>query len=723
MAIKVHLDFETKSEADLKKVGAFRYAMDPTTSLLIASWRVEDEWGEGPVRRWTCLHTEPPQELIDLVAAGATVCAHNAMFELAIWTYVCERMGWGKLSPYQMDCTMARAYVMALQGSLDRAGWLMNVRHKKDPEGLALMHLFSIPRKLKKGEDPDAVRFTDPREVPEKFERYGLYCDGDVLAECDLDKALPQLSDSERNIYHFDLLVNMRGFRLDTKLMRKAAAFIDVATSRANVELERITDGAVGKGTQVARLKDWLNARGIPVMSLGKGEIEDIIEHARLFDDPVAERAVVLRRQVAKATSLSKFRTGLGCVGFDERARGLLQYHKASTGRWSASIYQPHNLETVDPDEDMPMVEQMLHILREAASADDAVDWAELCGYTPLNAIGKCTRAMIVASDGKELMGCDYSNVEGRGSAWLAGEQWKIEAFLAYDAGTGPDLYKLAYSKSFGEPVETIGKGRKRQIGKVQELSLGYQGGVGALLKMALQKGMKPSDLRDAVKPVATPHGWNAAMSKYGQSYDYGLDHETWAAFRYVVDGWRAGHGHIVQGWWDLADAVVAAVSEPGQNVWCLNNKVRVYCQRNKRFMFIYLPSGRPLAYFKPQLHKTVKKLIGADGEPYERTQWNVIIEGNDSRSGSWGEVSLYGGILWNNVVQGMCRDLLAHGVMACERAGYPTVLHVHDEGVYEVPEGTGDTHEVQRLMAVLPPWAAGFPLTSSAWRDRRYVK
>lgn len=246
------------------------------------------------------------------------------------------------------------------------------------------------------------------------------------------------MSDSERDIFHFDLVVNMRGFRLDTHMMRRAAAFLDEAKRRVDIEIDRVTEGAVSKTTQAARLKAWLNARDIPVTSIGKGEVEDILAHARLFEDSAAEEAVRLRRLGAKATSLAKYGAGLRCAGFDERARGLLIYHKASTGRWAGQLYQPHNLERIDPDEDGPLVEQMLTILRDAGSPEDAVDWCELIGLVPMRAIGKCTRAMIVAETGHELIGCDYSNVEGRGSAWLPGEQWKIEAFHAYDTGTGP---------------------------------------------------------------------------------------------------------------------------------------------------------------------------------------------------------------------------------------------------------------------------------------------
>lgn len=707
----MHLDFETRSAVNLKTCGAARYAMDPTTQVLIARWRVD----KGPVRRW---HTgdPPPAELIELVKSGVTVCAHNAMFELVIWHFVCEpRMGWGPLSPYQMDCTMARAHTMSLLGSLDGATTLLRLPAKKNPEGRSLINLFCIPRKPHAGENPDGVYWNEPADHPDRFERFSLYCEDDVLAECGLDDALPQLTDEERDIYQFDLVVNLRGFRLDTDMMRRANAFVDVARKRVDVRLNELTKGEVPKATQLARLKTWLNGRGIPVTTMGKGDIEDIVEHARLFDDELAEEAVGLRRLGAKATSLSKYSAGLRCAGFDERARGLLNYHKASTGRWAGSLYQPHNLERIDPDEDAPLVEQMLHILRNAPNAEAAVEWCEFQGYVPLRAIGKCTRAMIVADDGCELIGCDYSNVEGRGSAWTAGEAWKIEAFREYDKGTGPDLYKLAYSKSFGEPVENIGKGHKRQIGKVQELALGYQGSVGAFMSMGANYGIRPDSLLAAVKPVADPAKWLQAEEKFEGSNQFGLSRDQWTAFKYVVNGWRDGHPRTTQCWWDLQDAVVEAVSRPGDMIYLFGNKVRVYCSRNMSYMYIYLPRGRPLAYFRPRLRET------KDG--FERIRRQVVVEGWDSRKNVWGDVYLYGGLLWENVVQGMCRDLLAYGMLTCERAGYPVVLHVHDEGVFEVPAGTGSVEEVQRLMAILPKWAEGFPLTSAAWRDVRYVK
>lgn len=714
--MKIHLDFETRSAADIKKTGAIRYAMDPSTEVLCAAYRIDD----GPVRLWR--RGEPaPRLLIDAVASGATVCAHNAMFELGVWTYLCEpRMGWGRLSPHQMDCTMARAHVMSLMGSLDGASTLLGVANRKDKAGHAIMMKLCRPRKPRKGEDPLGIYWN---EDPEDFEKLYAYCVQDVEVECDLDRTLPSLSDREREVFHFDLTVNLRGFRLDTNMMRRAEAFLEEAKRRIDRRLWVLTGGSVERATQRDRLISWLNSRGIPVTSIKKGELEDIEDHARMFDDAAALEAVDLRRLGAKATSLAKYGAGLRCVGFDERARGLLTYHKASTGRWAGSLYQPHNLERIDPDEDGPLIESMLQILHDAPGPKEAVDWCELIGYQPMRAIGKCTRAMIQAADGFELIGCDYSNVEGRGSSWLAGEDWKIQAFEAYDVGTGPDLYKLAYSRSFGEPVENIGKGPKRQIGKVQELALGYQGSVGAFLSMGANYGVKPDNLLAAVKPVADPAGWDAAAAKYAGGDKRGLSLDQWTAFKYVVDRWRAAHPRTVGSWWALQDAVVEAVMEPGQPVHLFGGRVRVYCARNRRFLHLFLPSGRPLSYFRPRIRETKEAAGNPIDGVFERVRRQVIVEGWDSRRNAWGDVALYGGLLWENIIQALCRDLLVHGLMTCEHAGYPVVLHVHDEGVFEVPVGWGSVEEVQRLMSKKPTWAAGFPLTSAAWRDRRYVK
>lgn len=856
--MKVHLDFETRSEMDVTKVGAFRYAMDPSTEILIACWCLEENGKRSAIRSWAQGDSDP-RELIDAIANGATIVAHNAMFEYAIWNYVAkEKLDWGPLRSEQMDCTMARAHTMALPSSLEQATEVLGLEVRKNKEGKALIRKFSVMQKPKSKKVDQSPYWIHPKDDPEAFSRFVSYCADDVRAECALDDVLPQLSLSERQVFHFDLKINERGFALDTRLMRKAKAFLDEAAGQVDREIRDLTDGEVPKATQVARLKTWLGSRGIEVTTMQKGAIEDIVATTRDKEDPVAEKVIRLRQLGAKATSLAKYGSGLACVGFDGRARGLLKYHKATTGRWAGSLYQPHNLERVDWDRDGTLIEKMLQILDQAPDADQAVVWAQLCGYEPLKAIGKCTRAMIVAGDGKELIGADFSNVEGRGAAWITNEHWKIRAFQEYDEGTGPDLYNLAYARAFGVDVTTVAK-PMRQIGKVMELACiaagqmvltqdglvpiehitlahkvwdgeewvrheglifrglrqvleyrglqatedhvvwtheigpvplwmavatgctlvrsamgaevlrvyveplrhtfargspcgssggvpvfdlknagprhrftvsgflvhncGYQGGPGAYAKMAATFAMDLEAICESVMAAANPELWEKCAWKYGLpgTNHNGMGRDVWIAMRYIVDSWRASHPNVVQTWWDLQDAFVEAVSAPGNVIELLNGRVKVYCQPNRQFMFMYLPSGRPLAYYRPRVITREEP----DHRGGTRTRRSVVIEGRDSRKGEsyWGDVHLYGGLEFENLIQAMCRDLLVYAMFGLERAGYPVALHVHDEAVVEVLADHGSVEEVQQIMGRLPRYATGFPLTSKAWRDVRYVK
>lgn len=719
---RVHLDFETRSPVDLRRCGAARYAQDPETEVLCACYSFDDG---DTVRSWS-IGQSPPADLIEAVAAGSVVVAHNALFELFVWTYVCEpRMGWGALSPYQMECTMARAHVLSLPGALDAACSVLGVPQQKDMTGAAIMRTMCSPRRPRKGEDDTGLRYNFDDGL---LRRLVEYCAQDVRAECALDRLLPPLSARERAIYHFDLVVNLRGFRLDTALMRKAEKFVEAAKIEGDARLFALTEGAVTAATKIEALKTWLNGRGIPVETLRKADLEDVSLRAELFDDTAAVEAVEIRRAGAKATSLAKFSSGLRCAGFDERARGLLTYHKASTGRWAGSLYQPHNLERIDPDSDGPLVREMIEILQAPGRPQDKLFDARLLGLSPMAAVGKCTRAMIRARDGHELAAVDYSNVEGRGSVWLAGETWKLDAFRAYDAGTGPDMYKLAYATSFGADPATVSKAQ-RQIGKVQELALGYQGSVGAFMSMAAALGIKPEDIRKAVQPIAETSRWLHAASRFASTPNtFGLTADQWTALKYVVDAWRDAHPNVVQGWWDLQDAVLTAVSEPGERVRLFDGKVFVYCSRDRQFLHVRLPSRRFLNYYRPRIVKAAMPgdALDENGDPIEDTgRRAVAVEGRDSRRGGnhWSRVQLYGGLLWENIVQGFCRDLLADGLMRCEEAGYPVVLHVHDEGVFEIPEGSSVVEHIRELMSTLPEWAEGFPLSCAAAVDERYVK
>lgn len=700
-----HLDFETRSTVDLKKAGVYRYAEHPTTDVLCMSWRV----GDGPVFRWSA-GDPPPMELLAHVEAGGEVAAHNAGFERTIWNAVMHvRHGWPRLSIDQQDCTMARAMALALPGGLDQLSTALKTATTKDKDGHRLMMQMCKPRRYEPDGSP--VWWDDA----DRLARLGRYCDQDVETETLVDQALPKLTPYEKEVWRLDQRINERGVRIDVAFAEKALQVVAEARKRADDRMWWLTDGEVKKCTEAARIVAWLNARGVPATSIAKGEQEEIILSAQTLGDSTAEEVVELRRAASK-TSTDKFKAMLASVNADGRVRGALMYCGASTGRWAGKIYQPHNLPRVDEERDLPDVQRVLDLMESPLNPAEVTDAIELVtGRAPLDMLSKCLRATLMADPGKKLVGGDFSNIEGRVLAWFSGEAWKLDAFRAYDAGHGPDLYKLSYARSFGVDVDTVSK-RLRQIGKVQELACGYQGGVGAYVSMGATLGVKAGDIAAVARAAATGEEWNGVGFTFSDEESRGLPREVWTGVKLVVNGWRGAHPNTVQGWWDLQDAAIEAVSAPGCTTTGYGGKVK-YLAANG-FLFCRLPSGRVLAYAAPRLAKT---------ERNGRERWTVQFEGTDSKTKRWGVQSLYGGLQCENIVQAAARDLLVHAMFETEAAGLPIVLHVHDELVAETPAAPAraglDAALLNDCMSRLPAWAEGLPVATATWEDTRYVK
>jgi DNA polymerase len=659
-----HIDFETRSTCDLKKSGVYRYAEDPTTEIIVMSWRV----GDGPVLRWTP-GSEDPLELLAHIEAGGTVIAHNAGFERAIWNAKTPTH-WPRLTIESQDCTMARGLAVALPGSLDMLAQAMKLPVQKDKDGQRLMMQMCKPRRI---EDGQPIWWDDP----EKLERLGLYCDRDVETECVADAALPPLSDVERRVWVLDQTINDRGVMIDRASVERALDVVGEALRRADERMWWLTDGEVRKCSEVAKIVAWLNKRGIPCESVAKGEIEDIVLMSGLMGDDTAEEVVRLRRAAGK-TSTSKFKAMLNSVCADGRVRGTLAYHGAGTGRWAGRLIQPQNFPRIDAEKELSDILRIVELLALPRGPKEICDLIEMMVGPAMEWLSKCLRAMLIAGPGKKFVSGDFSNIEGRVNAWIAGENWKLDAFRAYDAGTGPDLYRLAYARSFGVDIADVSKA-DRQVGKTMELALGFQGGAGAFITMGANMGVHVAD--DRAKEL--------------------------------VRAWRDAHPNITQSWWDLQDAAIEAVGAPGIKVPCLNGKVQ-YLAANG-FLFCQLPSGRVIAYAHPKLVWTE---TAAGHQRIQIEYWGV-----DSYTKRWCAQRLYGGVQSNNVVQGTARDLMVEAMFRMEDAGYPLVLTVHDELLSEVAEDFGSADEYQRLMSVLPAWASGLPVATAAWEDTRYVK
>lgn len=356
--LRAEIDFETRSAADLRRCGIYRYAEDPTTSVLCMSWSL----GNGPVQRWTPEMFDPVN-LLNHVAAGHTVVAHNANFERQIWgSVLCARefSHWPRLQIAQMDCTQARALAVHLPADLDSLAVVLGLAEKKDDEGHKLMMKMCRPRKVHA--DGTIVWWDEPAML----DRLGAYCDQDVVVESLADEKLPPLSVEERRLWELDQVINDRGFMLDASAIERCVDVLEVAQERANVRMAALTNGFVKKVSEALKLVEWLVSRGIPCESIAKGEHNELTGFADCLGDSVAREVIELRAEAGR-NSTAKFKKMLEVMCADGRAHGTLAFHRALTGRFGGALLQPHNLPRTDPDTELPDVLAAIKIMEQFA--------------------------------------------------------------------------------------------------------------------------------------------------------------------------------------------------------------------------------------------------------------------------------------------------------------------------------------------------------------------
>lgn len=692
----LHLDYETHSAAELKKTGTYVYVADETTDVWCAAYAVDD----GPVKLW--VPGDPvPGEIIDAVLGDWKIVAHNAAFERLVWWHICApRYGWPKPRLEQFYCTMAMAYAMALPGALEGASAAVGLDMEKDMKGHRLMLQMAKPRRV---EDDGTLIWWDDDD---RKQRLYDYCKQDVVVEQELERRLLPLSEYEQNVWWLDQKINDRGVQTDTKLCHILNDIAARATKRLNVRMKALTDGEVFACSNVQQLVKWLNGRGLPAKSLAKDKLAEFLIMDDLSDD--VREALELRQEAAKA-STRKINAMLNGANADGKNRGILQYHAASPGRWGGRRLQPQNLPR--PTRKQHEIEAIIDMLEKEPEALDAL---ELLYGRPLTAVSDCLRGLIVAPPGKDLVVADFSNIEGRVNAWLAGETWKLDAFRAYDRGEGPDLYLVAAGKIYSVSPDKAKP--YRQVGKVSELSLGYQGGIGAAAQMAKGYGVDFAPALDGLKITATAEQLEKAEKNYA-TYKKRVPNPCGADFGIAADLikqlWREGNPSITQSWYDLEDAVIEAVDNPGRVVSALKGRIKY--RKAGSFLFCQLPSKRCLTYAYPRI---VDKKT-----PWGAMKPALVYKGVDAMTKKWTDQDGYGGKFCENVVQAIARDLLADSFFRTEAAGYETVMHVHDETVAAVYEGFGSVEELESLMSELPDWAEGCPVEAEGWRGKRYRK
>jgi len=695
------IDFETRSAADLKKTGAHRYFEDPTADVLCAAYAFDD----GPVQTWRC-GLPCPDDLRAHIARGGKLAAWNAAFEFWAFTVVLgPRHGWPVPRIDQMIDTMAQAAAMSIPQSLDGAAKAMGLEQQKDKDGMRLIRKFSMPRKARKGETPGRPYWTNPEDDPADFQKFVSYCAQDVEVERALRKLLVPLSEAEQKVWEFTLTMNDRGAHIDRRLVEALLGVTEQAKEVLDRRMARATGFEITACSQVSALTAWLNTQGVPADKLNKNAIEDLLA----TDLPDAAREAVGIRKEAAKTSTAKLVAMQNTMGKDNRVRGLHLYHGAGTGRWSGRLVQTQN---------MPRGTGTVKEPEEAV--DDFLlgnaSWIDLTYGLPMSAVSDMLRSCITASPGNRLLAADYSSIEGRVTAWVAGEQWKLDAFVANDEGRGAGMYELAAAGIFNVPAEKVTK-PQRQVGKASELALGFGGGVLAYYSMANIYGIDMAPIYPILRETSEPEVMERAGERYEECAERGdtgtdvLTREAWIASEVTKVLWRQKHPQTVALWAGLQQAAHDAVAKPGEIVTygCISYLVR------RGFLWCRLPSGRCLAYGAPKIE---------DREtPWGAVGKSVTALGVNSVTKKWERFALYGGLATENVVQAIARDLMANGMLQAEAAGYPIVMTIHDEAVADVPSGRGTLAEFERLLCDLPGWATGLPVVASGWEKFRYCK
>lgn len=682
--MKLHLDFETRSTVDIKKAGAWAYAMHPSTEITCLAFGAQ-----GPtsvqVLRGRDIGYDWTKFQIGHIGTGV-IAAHSVHFEFAIYNYILhKRFGWpARWDPKMWDCTLARAAMCNLPQSLENCANALNLDVKKDMVGKQAMLKLCKPI----GFDP-LTNAPIYNEDPKLHADQGAYCADDVRAEMGIDARLPELSAQERLVFELDLIMNHRGVLLDTALARKASGMVASLTEDLNVRLKELTNGFVDKATKVARLREWLKANGVATDNLDKGTVDRILKDPKI--SAAAKAVVNIRRQVGK-TSTSKYNAILDVASpVDSRARGLIQYHGASTGRFAGRLVQPHNFpKGVTEDEQAAIITSI---------EDDSVSL--LYGDGGMDALSNALRGTIIAPEGKMLVAADYNAIEPRVLFWLAGEE---EALESYRRGGSPYLDMGAYL--YKKPI-TKKDAQEYAVSKMTILGAGF--GMGAERFQAQCASAQP-------KPV------------------YVSEKEAIEA----IKAYREKYQLVVQMWYAMENAAKSAIRIPGSRHEVCGGRVVWGLDAKKEFLVCKLPSGRHLRYYHPSLVKVwvtfcedkecEHQTKGIDYCPHKQHREEIHFW-SPGLGGALAPQSTYGGSLVENVVQATARDILVHGMLNVEGAGgLDNVLNVHDEIVAEVKLAGRDAYVdplgyVIGLMCQLPAWAAGCPVAAEGFVARRYRK
>lgn len=709
-----------QNKKGLPVVGASVYTEHETAEILCLRYDIH---GDHEPKLWRP-GMPPPTDLLDYLANGGTIEAHNAMFERLVWENIAvPKYGWPPLNPYALRCSMATARVNNLPGALDNLGDVLQVATKKDKDGKRLLAKFSVPRNPTKADPRTRIR---PDEEPDEAERLYDYCGDDVRSEqdCMASPVVEPMTPDELLFWQIDQEINHRGLGIDRKGITDCIAVLQACLAAYEAECAEITNGL--QPGQLQEIRGWLASQGVSIPDMQADTIEMKLRDPSL---PPAARRVLEIRSLSGSASVKKLFAMAYQANRDDRLQNLIVHHGARTGRPTGEGPQPLNLPKAGPklvtcgacerphraDADAcpwcnvpcppidrkgrwtpEMVPYVLEIM-----ASHAPGLVEFFFGDPVLAIQGCVRGLFQARDGYDLIASDYSAIEAVVLAMLAGEQWRIDAFVRDEP-----IYLVGAGKITGTPVAEYLRyfdehgdhhPDRQNIGKVSELACGFGGWIGSY------KAFGSTEPDDVIK--AQILAWRQASPAIV---------EFWGG-QWRGPPWRREHAEL----YGMEGAFIQAVHRRGEEIRPACSPTIAFTYATDRdVLHITLPSGRRLAYHEPRLEQSRRN---ADELEISYMTWN-----SNPKYGpmGWVRMDTYGGRLTENIVQAVAHDILRHAIINLRAAGYPTVLHVYDEIVAEIPCGTGSIEQYEAIMATLPPWAENWPVRAAGgWRGKRYRK
>jgi len=596
----------------------------------------------------------PPKQFIDHIKKGGIVRSWNVSFEYVIVNYVGARLhGWPKLKPEQLKCTMTDALALSLPASLDACAEALGTIEQKDKRGKQLITLLSKPKKPTK---TDKRTRRTAKEDPELFQEFYDYCIQDVKTEISIFETLPrEVKDQELDLFHLTLKMNERGLPIDKELVDSILAARRAYEQKLNEEIEELTDGDLKTTNSPIKNVRWLDANGLILTSCTKADIKEAIKRDDISDK--VRRFLEIRSELSR-TPIKKFDFIENALCTDKTVKGNLIFNKATTGRFAGSGFQIHNL----PRDSSENPEELITLFKTG----------DLALMNVYNEAIKLVRTCVTAPKNKKLVVSDFSSIENRVAAWLSGDETTLQDFI-----DGVDQYKRAAQEIYHIDYEDVNKDQ-RQLGKISVLACVFGGGWKTFKKVCeIQWGIHITD--DESKEI--------------------------------VDGYRRKYYLIVRFWKELYSAGMSAIAQPGKAFTCGHIKFRVMDD----FLYMRLPSGRLIAYYKPELRTVIT--------PWGAEKLAITHMGQNTYTRKWERLTVIPGRLTENAVQATARDFLTDSMLRSEKAGYPLIACVHDENIALVDSDFGSIGEYNKIMEAVPEWGIGCPIGAEGYEGKRYKK